>query len=203
MGENPAGGLLSSKSFAKLPDYLAPRGSQGQRGTFFPYLTKERSMKLNWLAAILATAIALPTAARAADETKSAQTPTASAPSTSETPAAKPLKGRLPAFYGKLSIDTTQKQKIYEIEASFGPKIKALREQLESLEADENDQMRAILTPDQQEKLKALIAEARSKRHGATSETKAKPASSEKASSSSSSTTETTPTATTTPSTPK
>jgi Spy/CpxP family protein refolding chaperone len=161
-------------------------------------------MKLHWLAALLAAAVALPTAARAADETKSAQTPTASAPSTSETPAAKPLKGRLPAFYGKLSIDATQKQKIYEIEATFGPKIKALREQLDSLEADQNEQMRAVLTPDQQEKLKALLAEARSKRHGgAASETKAKPASSEKESSSSSSTTETTPTTTTTPSTPK
>jgi len=124
-------------------------------------------MKRGWLASLLAAAVVLPLAARGADDTKTPQTPPAKAPSNSgDTTTAKALKGRLPQYYAKLSIDPQQKTKIYEIEASFTPKLKALREQLEALEAEQRDQIKAVLTPEQQEKLKTLIAEARTgKRH--------------------------------------
>jgi len=122
-------------------------------------------MKRGWLASLLAAAVVLPLAARGADDIKTPETPPAKAPSnTGDT--TKALKGRLPPYYMKLPIDATQKAKIYEIEATFSPKIKALRDQLEALEAEQRDQIKAVLTPEQQEKLKALMAEARTgKRH--------------------------------------
>jgi Spy/CpxP family protein refolding chaperone len=114
-------------------------------------------MKRGWLASLLAAAVVLPMAAHGADDTKTPQTPPAKTPADTTTA----LKGRLPPYYAKLSIDATQKTKIYEIEASFTPKLKALHEQLEALEAEQRDQIKAVLTPEQQDKLKTLIAEAR------------------------------------------
>ena len=124
-------------------------------------------MKRGWLASLLAAAVVLPMAAHGADDTKTPETPPAKATSNSgDTTTAKALKGRLPPYYMKLPIDAAQKEKIYEIEATFSPKIKALREQLEALEAQQRDQIKAVLTPEQQEKLKTLVAEARTgKRH--------------------------------------
>ena len=73
------------------------------------------------------------------------------------------LKGRLPAYYSKL-VDKDQKQKIYEIDSSFDPKIKDLKKQMEALIAQANKQIKAVLTPEQQTKLADLIAEAKAKR---------------------------------------
>jgi Spy/CpxP family protein refolding chaperone len=131
---------------------------------------REYLMKRGWLASLLAAAVVLPMAARGADDAKAPETPPAKATSnSSDTTPAKPLKGRLPQFYAKLSIDPQQKTKIYEIEATFSPKLKALRDQLEALEAEQRDQIKAVLTPEQQDKLKTLIAESRTgKRHEAT-----------------------------------
>jgi Spy/CpxP family protein refolding chaperone len=113
---------------------------------------------------LLAAAVVLPLAARGADDTKAPATTPVKAPSDATT--TKPLKGRLPAYYAKLPVTTDQKQKIYEIEASFAPKIKQLHDQLEALEAEQNQQIKAVLTPEQQEKLKTMIAEAKEKHHG-------------------------------------
>lgn len=130
-------------------------------------------MKSGWLAALLAAAVALPTvslpavsmpAARGADNIKTPETTPAKPPSTSDTAPAKPLKGRLPPYYSKIPVDATQKQKIYEIEASYNEKIKALREQLAALEAQQAEEIKAVLTPEQKEKLKELMADAKSKR---------------------------------------
>ena len=128
-------------------------------------------MKRGWLASLLAAAVVLPMAANGADVTKTPDsTPPVKAPSNaSETATAKPLKGRLPPHYAKLPVDAAQKEKIYAIEASFAPKIKALQDQLDALKAEQGEQMKAVLTPEQQEKLKTLIAESAGKRHGKTS----------------------------------
>jgi Spy/CpxP family protein refolding chaperone len=124
-------------------------------------------MKRGWLASLLAAAVVLPMAARGADETKTLETTPAKAPSnSSDATTTKAAKGRLPQYYGKLPVTSDQRQKIYEIEASFAPKIKELREQLEKLEAEQSEQFKAVLTPEQQEKLKTMMAESKGKRHG-------------------------------------
>ncbi|HEX3998461.1 MAG TPA: hypothetical protein VHX65_07925 [Pirellulales bacterium] len=116
-------------------------------------------MKRGWLAALLAAATVLPMAARGADDTKTPDAPPAKTATSTTTPTK--LKGRLPPFYAKLPVDTQQKEKIYAIQAEFAPQIKTLHQQLAKLEADESAQIKAVLTPEQQEKLKELMAESR------------------------------------------
>jgi len=125
-------------------------------------------MKRGWLASLVAAALVLPMAARGADETKTPEpTPTIKTPATTpDTTKTKTTKGRLPPYYGKLPVTDEQKGKIYEIEASFAPKIKDLRDQLDALEAQRDEQIKAVLTPDQLDKLKAMTAEAKGKRKG-------------------------------------
>lgn len=117
--------------------------------------------------------------ARAADDPKATPaTPdkSASAAPKTDTPAADPekkAKGRLPANFGKVVSDT-QKAKIYQIQGDYAPKIKALREQLAALTAQQDKEMRAVLTPEQVKKLDELTAEAKAKRKAKAAETAAK-----------------------------
>jgi hypothetical protein len=124
-------------------------------------------MKRGWLASLLAAAVVLPMAARGADEIKTTEpTPAVKSPGNSSDTTTKSVKGRLPPYYAKLPVTAEQREKIYEIEATFSPKIKALREQLAALEADQSQQFKAVLTPEQQDKLKAMMAEATGRRKG-------------------------------------
>ena len=102
-------------------------------------------MKRGWLASLLAAAVVLPMAAHGADVTKTADsTPTVKSPSkTSDTTAGQLLKGRLPQFYAKLPAYGAQRDKIYEIEATFAPKIKASRPPSARDRAGNADQGRA------------------------------------------------------------
>ena len=131
-------------------------------------------MKHVWLASLLLAAVGWTAGiGRAADATPAKDSPQ---PSTQTTPPSTvpktadsadtgktKLKGRLPAYYSKL-VDKDQKQKIYEIDSSFDPKIKDLKKQMEALIAQRDEQIKAVLTPEQQTKLADLIAEAKAKR---------------------------------------
>lgn len=70
---------------------------------------------------------------------------------------------RLPAHYGKL-VDQQQREAIYEIQNDFGPKIKALKDQLAALIHERNEKIAAVLTAEQCEQLEQLKAEAKAKR---------------------------------------
>src|SRR5947209_6497823 len=78
---------------------------------------------------------------------------------------AKYFKGRLQRNFAKLERDA-QKKKIYQIESDYAPKVKAIRDQLSALTAQEDQEIRAVLTPEQLKKLDELTAESKAKRNG-------------------------------------
>ncbi len=126
-------------------------------------------MKRGWLALLVAAALVLPMAARGADETKTPEpTPTIKTPGAAPdtTKPRKAAKGRLPPYYGKLPVTDEQRAKIYAIEGSFSPRIQDLRDQIDALEGQRDEQIKALLTPEQLDKLKAMMAEAKAKRTG-------------------------------------
>jgi hypothetical protein len=71
----------------------------------------------------------------------------------------KQVKGRLPPYYAQI-VDERQRQRIYQIQAGYGPKIDALQAELDALMAQRDAEIRAVLTPEQQQRLDARIGEA-------------------------------------------
>jgi hypothetical protein len=127
-------------------------------------------MKRVWLAALLAAVMGWTAGmGRGADTAPSTDSPqpttTKAAPKSTDVPdkTEEKAKGRLPPFYGKL-VDKDQKEKIYQIEMTFTPKIKDLQRQIDALVAERNEQIKAVLTPEQQAKLADMVADSKSKR---------------------------------------
>jgi len=71
--------------------------------------------------------------------------------------------GRLPAYY-KDVVDEAQRKKIYEIQAKYKVKIEVLSEEVKSLQAQQNKEIEALLSPEQKEKLAKVKAEADKKK---------------------------------------
>ena len=80
-----------------------------------------------------------------------------------KTEKAKKFRGPLPAYYGKV-VDKEQRQTIYKIQEEYAPKIAALKAQLTAMIKERNDEIAAVLTPEQQKKVKDLKAAAKAKR---------------------------------------
>ena len=70
---------------------------------------------------------------------------------------------RLPPYYGHV-VSPEQRKQIYAIQDEYGPKIDALRKQLEALMAEREAKIAAVLTEEQQKEVARLQAEARTKR---------------------------------------
>lgn len=70
---------------------------------------------------------------------------------------------RLPPHYAKV-VRPEQREKIYALQESYGPRIADLKAQLGALKAESDAAMRAVLTADQRKQLDALIAAAKQKR---------------------------------------
>src|SRR5262245_23836788 len=69
----------------------------------------------------------------------------------------KKTKGVLPAGMSKIGLSKEQKAKIYDIQAKYHDKIKALEEQMAELKSQRQGEYFKVLTKDQQEAyLKAL-----------------------------------------------
>lgn len=90
-------------------------------------------------------------------------------------PARKLPRGRLPAHYAEV-VAPDQKERIYEIQESYAPRIKELRAQLVALQAERDAKCRALLNAEQQKKLDELIAAAKSARTAEDAAAKATPA---------------------------
>jgi len=126
-------------------------------------------MKFSVMRLALLVAVACPAAMiRAADtKTDTPSQPKAEAKdSTDDSNAKTDAKGRLPRNYGKIGISSDQKTKIYQIEGGYAPRLKALRDQISALTAQEDKELRALLTADQLKKLDELNAESRARRNG-------------------------------------
>ncbi len=98
-------------------------------------------------------------------ETKPTGTkPTAAKPesATAASVEAKP-SNRLPNNYGKLELSGAQKDSIYQVQDKYGSEIDALIKQVESLRQKRDAEIAAVLTAEQKDKLKALLADSAKK----------------------------------------
>lgn len=85
--------------------------------------------------------------------------------SSSKTPAKveKKAAGRLPMYYGQV-VTKEQRDKIYSVQAKFTDQIVKLREQIESLEMEQKQEVEAVLTAEQRQQVAKLVEDAKSKR---------------------------------------
>lgn len=73
------------------------------------------------------------------------------------------FRGRLPRYYGQV-VDEKQRQQIYDIQRKYHARDFALRMQLEQLRAQRDQEIEAVLTPQQKKTLQKLLAEAAQRR---------------------------------------
>ena len=110
------------------------------------------------LVIVLATAFALPVLMQPA-----AAQPKGKADKVDKAPQRKEVKGRLPAHYSKI-VDDAQRDRIYRIQAKYSARIEALQAQLDTLQAERDAEIRAVLTPEQQQQLDTLVTDAKAAR---------------------------------------
>ncbi len=86
---------------------------------------------------------------------------------------AKAKKGRhrLPHYF-KDVVGDEQREKIYNIQDEYRPKIAALRAELKALVKERDEKIEAVLTPEQKRQIDEARAEAKAKRKAKKAETK-------------------------------
>lgn len=109
-----------------------------------------------WLAGLGASLL---DAQEAPAEKKPTQAPPAS--TTSQKP--KRSYHRLPPYYGQV-VTPEQRKQIYAIQDEYGPKIDALRQQLEQLLRERDQKIASLLTEQQRKEIERLRQEAKAKR---------------------------------------
>jgi len=67
------------------------------------------------------------------------------------------VKGKLPAYWGKIGLTDSQKQDVYKIQGKYGTEIDKLKAKIEELETTRDKEMKAVLTADQKKALEAAI----------------------------------------------
>ena len=63
------------------------------------------------------------------------------------------FRGRLPMYYGDV-VSQKQREQIYGIQAKYADQIEQLQKQLDELKASRDAEVEAVLTPEQQAKVK-------------------------------------------------
>ncbi len=63
---------------------------------------------------------------------------------------------QLPAGWGMLGLSDAQLKQIHSVQDEYGPKVAALKKQLEDLQVEERAKLYEVLTPDQKKQLKGL-----------------------------------------------
>jgi hypothetical protein len=69
-------------------------------------------------------------------------------------------RGRLPAYYAPV-VTEEQREKIYQIQEEYRPKIAALNAQLKALKKEQDDKIAALLTPAQKKQVAEAAATAK------------------------------------------
>ena len=72
-------------------------------------------------------------------------------------------RGRLPNYYRQV-VTPDQREKIYAVQSKYVEQIEALEKQIAEIEAKRDAEVLALLSPEQQEKVKMLEEEARKRR---------------------------------------
>jgi hypothetical protein len=85
---------------------------------------------------------------------------------------AKKAKGRLPAYYSDI-VSGKQREQIYAIQSRYQDEIRSLNEQLLALVQKQNDEIEAVLTAEQLERLKKAQADGAAKKKKSAAEKKA------------------------------
>ncbi len=116
-------------------------------------------------ALLLAIALATTGAAQEPPKKGAAAPPAKSA--ASEAKDRKKLRGRLPAYFGKVVSDK-QRKEIYEIQSKYNEQIGKLKEQLVSLTSTRDSEVAKVLTDEQRAEI-AKLKEARRSRRGSSS----------------------------------
>ena len=91
----------------------------------------------------------------------------------SKAAASKKLRGRLPAYYGKV-VSTKQREEIYQIQAKFNEQIEKLKEQLATLTTQRDSEVEQVLTDEQQDEI-AKLKQSRRAQRSSSSETNEPP----------------------------
>lgn len=75
-------------------------------------------------------------------------------------------RGILPPYFAAV-VAPDQRERIYSIQQSYEEQISKLEEQLAALKAKRDQEVAAVLTPEQAAKVKMLVEEAKAKREAA------------------------------------
>jgi Spy/CpxP family protein refolding chaperone len=75
---------------------------------------------------------------------------------TTQNAAAKKFRGRLPNNYGRIGLDTKQREAIYAIQEKYHTEKEELEARLAEIKVKEGEEILAVLTAEQQTALKAL-----------------------------------------------
>ncbi|MHB0955107.1 MAG: hypothetical protein ACYC6N_20160 [Pirellulaceae bacterium] len=100
-------------------------------------------------------------AAQEAPPAAAADTPAPAA--AAEESAAKKVRGRLPAYFGKVVTDK-QREQIYTIQAKFNEEIAKLQEQLDTLSAKRDTEIEKVLTDEQRAEVARFKSERKTRR---------------------------------------
>lgn len=79
-----------------------------------------------------------------------------------------PVRNRLPMFYSRV-VTAEQREQIYAIQNKYQKQIDELTAQLHAVESQRDEEIRAVLTPEQQKQIDAWMAELQQKRAAARS----------------------------------
>ncbi|HID23407.1 MAG TPA: hypothetical protein EYP14_13555 [Planctomycetaceae bacterium] len=71
---------------------------------------------------------------------------------------------RLPMYYGQIGLSREQREKIYEIQAKYRSQIEELMKQIGALRKKQKEEIEAVLTDEQKERLAKLQEEAQKRR---------------------------------------
>ncbi len=83
----------------------------------------------------------------------------------------KPARGRLPAYFSQV-VSEEQRQKIYQIQEDYRPKLESLELQRRALLKERNEKIAALLTAEQKKQIKDAATKAKRKRAQAEEEHK-------------------------------
>ncbi|MFP6752726.1 MAG: hypothetical protein VB855_13685 [Pirellulaceae bacterium] len=92
-------------------------------------------------------------------------------PVTTDQKQAKPIRGRLPAYFSQL-VTVEQREEIYSIQARFAEPIAELKKQLKEITDRRDRDVMEVLSAEQQQKLNALKDAARKRREARAAENK-------------------------------
>ncbi len=88
------------------------------------------------------------------------------APPANQGKARSEFRGRLPMFYSRV-VTSEQREQIYAIQRKYQKQIDELTAQLRALQAQRDEEIHAVLTPEQQKQIAAWMEELRQRREAA------------------------------------